>query len=64
MNRLLFAFLFLAVCALSLFPVGCSSDDEVFNPGIIGSGTIVSETRTVDPFHSLELDAVAEVRIT
>jgi len=52
--------LLLAAAVLSL---GCSGSDSFVNPSpeITGSGTIVTETRPVAAFHSVDLRAVADV---
>lgn len=58
--------LFLLCCALPLL-LACSDHDDstIFQSvPVIGSGDIVSEVRSVPPFDSVDLSAVADVTIT
>lgn len=60
----------LACCAvLLLLPAGCDDDDDgnrFFSPSaqVVGSGVLVSESRSVAPFDSIELFVAADITIT
>ena len=56
--RITGAILMLALCA------SCSDDDNPVSPhDLVGSGNLISETRTVVNFHSVDFRAVGEVQI-
>jgi hypothetical protein len=66
MNRQVLPVLLLAVLLMILSIAGCSnsSDGGIFDPTIVGSGNVVSEGRSVAPFHSIDLAAVADLLVT
>jgi hypothetical protein len=39
--------------------VGCTQ-----GPCLLGSGNVISETRTVEPFHSVELNGIGTLSVT
>ncbi len=60
---LLFTVLILLITACFL-PMACVKISSAFFPSVQGSGKIVTETRTLKPYKTLEIQTVADVEVT